>query len=124
MRGTRPLVIAGALAGFFGVMLSAIARHRPGTVYFETAVQFLLFHASALIGLAGLLGAGVVRPGIAAIAGLGLVVGLGLFCGDLAARDFLDRPLFSMAAPTGGSVLMTGWLLMGVAGLWRKPTRD
>ena len=124
MRGTRPLVIAGALAGFLGVMLSAIARHRPGTVYLETAAQFLLFHAPALIGLAGLLGAGVVRPGIAALAGLGLVVGLGLFCGDLAARDFLDRPLFSMAAPTGGSVLMAGWLLMGVAGLWRKPTRD
>jgi uncharacterized membrane protein YgdD (TMEM256/DUF423 family) len=124
MSRARALVVAGALVGFLGVMLSALARHRPGTMYLETAAQFLLFHGPALFGLAALLRTGVVRPGIAAAAGLGLVIGLGLFCGDLAARDFLDRPLFSMAAPTGGSVLMAGWLLIGVAGLWRMRPQD
>jgi uncharacterized membrane protein YgdD (TMEM256/DUF423 family) len=42
-----------------------------------------------------------------------------LFCGDLAARDFLGGTLFPMAAPTGGILLMAGWILTGAAALRR-----
>jgi uncharacterized membrane protein YgdD (TMEM256/DUF423 family) len=46
-------------------------------------------------------------------------IGLLLFCGDLACRDFLGQPLFAMAAPTGGTILMGGWLLLAVAAVWK-----
>ena len=113
-------VALGALAGLLGVALSAMARHREGLLYLETTAQFLLWHAPALFGLAALLGTGLVQPRIGAAAGIALVVGLALFCGDLAARDFLSRSLFPMAAPTGGTLLMIGWLLIGIAALWPK----
>jgi MYXO-CTERM domain-containing protein len=124
MNAARPLVVAGALAGFLGVMLSAVARHTPGTMYLETAAQFLLFHGAALVGLAALLANGVVERRLGAVAGWGLVLGLVLFCGDLASRDFFARPLFAMAAPIGGTVMMVGWILLGAAGLWRRRRTD
>jgi uncharacterized membrane protein YgdD (TMEM256/DUF423 family) len=34
-------------------------------------------------------------------------------------RAYRDAPLFPRAAPTGGFVLMLGWLLVAVAGLMR-----
>jgi uncharacterized membrane protein YgdD (TMEM256/DUF423 family) len=114
------LAALGALSGLLGVALSAMARHRDGLQYLETVAQFLLFHAPALFGLAALLAIGVAQPRIGAAAGIALVIGLALFCGDLAARDFLSGPLFPMAAPTGGTLLMIGWLLIGIAALWPK----
>lgn len=119
MKSVRPLVVAGALAGFLGVMLSAVARHRPGTVYLESVAQFLLFHAPVFLGLAALIGGRFVHPTAGAWAGGAVGLGLLLFCGDLASRDFLGQPLFAMAAPTGGTILMGGWILVGIAGLWR-----
>jgi uncharacterized membrane protein YgdD (TMEM256/DUF423 family) len=47
------------------------------------------------------------------------VLGLVLFCGDLAMRAFRGSALFPMAAPTGGFVLMAGWALIAVAALLR-----
>jgi uncharacterized membrane protein YgdD (TMEM256/DUF423 family) len=113
-------VALGALAGLLGVALSAMARHREGLLYLDTTAQFLLWHAPALFGLAALIGIELVQPRIGAAAGIALVVGLALFCGDLASRDFLSRSLFPMAAPTGGTLLMIGWLLIGIAALWPK----
>ena len=119
MRSARIVAGAGALAGFLGIMLSAVARHRPGTMYLELVAQFLLFHAPVFLGLAALLAAHVVHPRAGAWAAGAFGLGLILFCGDLASRDFLGQPLFAMAAPTGGTILMGGWLLIGIAGLWR-----
>jgi uncharacterized membrane protein YgdD (TMEM256/DUF423 family) len=120
MRSARALVGTGALAGFLGVVISAVARHRTGTMYLETVAQFLLFHAPVFLGLGALLGGRIVHPGAGCWAAGALGLGLILFCGDLASRDFLGQPLFAMAAPTGGTILMVGWLLVGIAGLWRK----
>jgi uncharacterized membrane protein YgdD (TMEM256/DUF423 family) len=120
MRSARALVVTGALTGFLGVMISAVARHRTGTLYLETVAQFLLFHAPVFLGLAALVGGRIVHPGAGLWAAGALGLGLILFGGDLAARDILGQPLFGMAAPTGGTILMGGWLLLGIAGLWRK----
>src|SRR4051794_12717458 len=100
MKGARAMIFAGALAGFFGVMLSAVARHREGTMYLETAAQFLLFHAPVFLALAVLAAGRTISPKAGSWTALALGVGLVLFCGDLACRDFLGRPLFAMAAPT------------------------
>jgi uncharacterized membrane protein YgdD (TMEM256/DUF423 family) len=113
----RLIVVAAALAGLLGVILSAVARHAERGAHLQSAAQFLLFHAPALLALTGMIAAGFLHAGAGRIAALALVLGLVLFCGDLASRDFLGRPLFPNAAPTGGFALMGGWLLIGIAAL-------
>nr|WP_276592726.1 MULTISPECIES: DUF423 domain-containing protein [unclassified Methylobacterium] len=105
-----------------GVALSAAAAHIPGADSLKTAAQFLLFHAPAILALIGLGAAGLTRPGLARGAAGLLVLGLILFCGDLAVRTWLLHPLFPMAAPTGGFALMGGWLVGLLCALVPVPT--
>ena len=113
----KALVIAAGLAGLAGTGLSAMAAHGPGGAQLDTAARFLLIHAAALIGLAALLSSETLSPGLGRIAGLALVLGLMLFCGDLIRRSLAGAALFPMAAPTGGILLMAGWGLIAVAAL-------
>ena len=115
---TRALIVLAALSGVLGVGLSAAAAHITGG-NLATAAQFLLFHAPALLALVALVGAGVLHPTLAQIAGYVLVLGLILFCGDLSRRAFSGVALFPRAAPAGGIVLMIGWLLVGISALLR-----
>lgn len=107
----RTLMAAACLAGLLGVAASAAAAHIAGADSLKTAAQFLLFHAPAIIAFAALASAGGVRPSLARAAAALLVLGLCLFCGDLAMRALLQRALLPMAAPTGGFALMAGWLV-------------
>lgn len=107
----RALAALACLAGLLGVALSAAAAHIPGADSLKTAAQFLLFHAPAILALIGFGTAGLARIGLARTASGLLVLGLILFCGDLSVRTWLQCPLFPMAAPTGGVVLMGGWLV-------------
>ncbi len=116
--GLRILIVLASLSGLLGVGLSAAAAHITGG-NLTTAAQFLLFHAPALLALAALITAGAVSPMLGQIAGYVLVLGLVLFCGDLSRRAFSGIALFPRAAPTGGIVLMIGWLLVGVSALLR-----
>lgn len=112
----RALIVLAALSGVLGVGLSAAAAHITGGSL-ATAAQFLLFHAPALLALAALASTGAIHPLLGPIAGYVLVLGLVLFCGDLSRRAFAEVPLFPRAAPTGGIMLMIGWLLVGAAAL-------
>jgi uncharacterized membrane protein YgdD (TMEM256/DUF423 family) len=115
---TRLLIALAGLTGALGVALSAAAAHITGG-NLATAAQFLLFHAPALLALAALIAAGAIHPTLAQIAGYVLVLGLVLFCGDLSRRAFADLPLFPRAAPTGGILLMLGWILVAASALLR-----
>jgi uncharacterized membrane protein YgdD (TMEM256/DUF423 family) len=114
----RILIVLAALSGLLGVGLSAAAAHVTGG-NLATAAQFLLFHAPALLALVALIGAGLLHPTLAQVAGYMMVLGLALFCGDLSRRAFSGAPLAPMAAPTGGILLMLGWLLVGLSALLR-----
>ncbi len=116
----RLLIVFGALAGFAGVALSAMARHASGAAYLQTVAQFLLFHAPVFLALAALVGTNLVHGTTGALAGAALLLGIALFCGDLASRNFLARPLFPRAAPTGGFAMMAGWLLILLSALLRR----
>lgn len=48
-----------------------------------------------------------------------LIAGVGLFCGDLAQRLFMGEKLFDFAAPTGGMLMVLGWLVVFLCGLKR-----
>ncbi|MFG5118114.1 DUF423 domain-containing protein [Methylorubrum sp. POS3] len=111
----RALAALAALTGLLGVAASAAAAHTSGGETLKTAAQFLLFHAPAILALVGFAAAGVTRGALTRAAAGALVLGLALFSGDLAMRALVGQPLFPMAAPTGGVVLMAGWLLAAVA---------
>ena len=111
----RILLALGALAGLLGVAASARAAHGAGADSLKTAAQFLLFHAPALLGLVALASTGATHRLLTRLAAATLVVGLALFSGDLALRALHGTALFAMAAPTGGVLLMGGWLLAAVA---------
>ena len=113
----RALVAIACLAGLLGVALSAAAAHIPGADSLKTAAQFLLFHAPALIAVTTLAATGLARPVLARAAAITLLIGVALFCGDLALRALAGTPLFPMAAPAGGTMLMLGWLVAVIAAL-------
>jgi uncharacterized membrane protein YgdD (TMEM256/DUF423 family) len=116
----RLLVVAAGLSGCLGVALSAAATHVTAGGQLLTAAQFLLFHAPALLVLGAFAASGALHPKVTRLAGYVLVLGLVLFCGDLSRRTFAGTALFPMAAPTGGTLLMIGWLLAGAAGILRQ----
>jgi uncharacterized membrane protein YgdD (TMEM256/DUF423 family) len=113
------LIVAGALAGLIGVALSAAAAHGPGGPNLETASRYLLLHAPVVLATVALARIEAINPGMGRIAGWAIVLGLVLFCGDLAMRGFRNVALFPMAAPIGGFVLMGGWGLLALAALAR-----
>lgn len=111
----RFLVLAAGLIGACGVALLAAASHQGGG-NLQTAASFMLFHASALLAI-GLASAVHVSGRILGIAGLVMLAGVLLFCGDLVLRDLAGERLFPMAAPTGGTLTILGWLGIGASAL-------
>lgn len=105
----RLFILAGGLSGAAGVALAAVAAHAGGG-YVGTASSFLLAHAPALLAI-GLLGGGRVRHAGGAV----LLLGLALFCGDLLLRHYVGERLFPMAAPTGGTLMILGWLAVAAS---------
>jgi uncharacterized membrane protein YgdD (TMEM256/DUF423 family) len=45
------------------------------------------------------------------------LLGAGLFAGDVALRAFVSHRLFPMAAPSGGIILVIGWLALAAAAI-------
>ncbi|MCA0400200.1 MAG: DUF423 domain-containing protein [Proteobacteria bacterium] len=114
----RALLLAAGLSGAAGVALSAAAAHVTGGATLATAGQFLLFHAPAFLALAALAKADAL-PRRFIILGAGLLaVGLVLFAGDLSVRVFFRFPLFPNAAPGGGILLISGWMMIALAGVF------
>jgi uncharacterized membrane protein YgdD (TMEM256/DUF423 family) len=112
-------ILAGlaSVVGLAGVALSALGAHGAGGPLLDTAARFLLVHAAALVGLAGLVASGNLSPRLGTLAGFAVLLGLALFCGDLVRRAYAGTALFPMAAPTGGFLLIAGWGLIGLAAL-------
>ncbi len=106
----RVLLALTGLCGLLGVAASAAAAHTSGGETLRTAAQFLLFHAPVVVGLTALAATGATRGLPTRLAGAAILVGLALFSGDLALRALAGTPLLPMAAPTGGVILMAGWL--------------
>jgi uncharacterized membrane protein YgdD (TMEM256/DUF423 family) len=52
-----------------------------------------------------------------------MLVGASLFSADIALRTMEGARLFPMAAPTGGTAMIVGWLLVAVSGFWELISR-
>jgi uncharacterized membrane protein YgdD (TMEM256/DUF423 family) len=110
------LLLIGALLAATGVMLGAFGAHAlRGTLgpaeagWWQTAVEYQMWHALALVALAG---APLRR--VAAPAAL-IAVGTLLFSGSLYAMALTGVRTLGMVTPVGGILLILGWLLLG----WR-----
>jgi uncharacterized membrane protein YgdD (TMEM256/DUF423 family) len=114
----RIAVILAGLMGALGVVLAAAAAHQPDATRLGSASSMLLFHASAVIGAALLTNHGFVQRYLGLLATYSFVLGAALFAGDLAMRQYAGHSLFTMAAPTGGTLLILSWLVLALAAAW------
>lgn len=113
----RPLILfVSGMMGAAGVALAAAASHGGDTLFLGSASAMCLAHAPVLLGL--YLGQKSVRT--ATLAGLVLGLGTIIFAGDLVSRHFLGDRLFAMAAPTGGTTMILGWLLVAAGAFFRR----
>ena len=113
MRGWwKCLTALAGLMGASGVGLAAAGAHRSGNPNVTTAAYFLLFHAAAIIALCA---RAPVRGWRAILVAASLLaLGVILFSGELAAHALADVGL-PFAAPTGGILLILGWLVAAIA---------
>lgn len=107
----------GSLAGFGAVAMAAYAAHGIGNPVSArivgSGVQMEGWHALALLGVA----LWAPRGGfLAHAAGVAFALGLVLFCGALYSLGVFGVSL-GLMAPTGGTLLMLGWLLLGASAL-------
>ncbi|WP_458759564.1 DUF423 domain-containing protein [Afipia sp. TerB] len=119
----RPAIILSGLMGAAGVALAAASAHQPDATRLASASSMLLFHASAVIGVAVLTARGLAHRCLGMIAVWGFIVGAGLFATDLVLRQYAGHSLFPMAAPTGGTLLILSWLTLALAAAWPRKTR-
>jgi len=110
----RLWVGAGALAGLTAVAMAAFAAHGlegdapAAREMVAQAVQMQGWHALALL----FCGVWSARAGwLADAAGAAFVIGLLAFCGGVYSLALFGTRLPNVA-PTGGTVLMLGWLLL------------
>ena len=120
MRPFRILIGLAAIMGADGVILAALSAHQADAARLGAASSMLLFHATAVLASVALAERALIHGRIAIAAGFGFVVASVLFAGDLTLRQFAGHSLFSMAAPTGGTLLIASWLLLAVGAAWPK----
>lgn len=118
----RLAVVLAGLMGAAGVALAAAAAHQPDATRLASGSSMLLFHASAVIGAVLLTAHGLARRSVGLVAIYGFIVGAALFSGDLASRQYAGHGLFTMAAPTGGTIMLLSWLVLALATLLPKRT--
>ncbi len=110
MNVTRLHMAVSALMGAGGVVFLAAAAHGGGIANVQTAGNFLLFHAPAIMAASVARRAMLLPMRLGAITISLLIVGVVLFAGDLALRGLADIRAFPLAAPLGGTLMIAGWL--------------
>jgi len=117
----RLIVLVAALLGALGVVLGAFGAHGlrqrltpEALALWQTAVQYHLWHALAMLG-AGLLAQQLPQQAWPrAAAGL-LFTGVALFSGSLYALALGAPRLLGAVTPLGGLALIAGWGCLAVA---------
>ncbi len=112
----RRILSTGAMLAGLGVALGAFGAHGLRAMldplrlgWWETAVQYQMWHA---IGLLAIGAAPLRRVGGAAML---LATGTGLFSGTLYLMALSDARWLGMITPVGGALMIAGWLLLA----WR-----
>jgi uncharacterized membrane protein YgdD (TMEM256/DUF423 family) len=116
----KALGVLDACAGLFGacgVASAAAAAHLPGGERLNAVALILLAHAAALLAITPRAKAGEASARLWLASAVALAVGAALFSSDVALLTLRGARLFPMAAPTGGTILILGWLVAFFAGI-------
>ena len=104
--------------GFLGVLAGAVGAHmiQPGlsevdSNSYNTSIVYLFVHTLALMGVAAVMSRGHANWPLK-IAGSAFLSGNLLFSGTILVRLVFDYRAPMFFAPTGGSLLMLGWLAL------------
>ena len=116
----RILIILAGVMGADGVILAAASAHQGDAARLAPASSMLLFHATAVLAVVALAGRGVIHARIGIASAFGLVIASAVFAGDLTLRQYAGHGLFPFAAPSGGTLLIVGWLALAVAAAWPR----
>ena len=106
---TYILAAIAALMGAAGVASAAAAAHAGANPTLATMSQMLMIHAAAILAVLALGRGGSNEVWFSVAAGM-MILGVGLFAGDLAARVWLGGKLFPFAAPLGGGLMIASWI--------------
>ncbi len=120
--------LAGGLLGFIGVAAGSFGAHglkdlleaNGQSANWETAVRYCLFHAVAIVAIAGLAatpGSGPASGLLAAAAGC-FVAGVLIFSGFLGVLALTGIRILGAIVPIGGVLLLAGWAVL-TAAIWR-----
>ena len=122
------LALWAALLGLCGVATAAAAAHVTSATSLNAAALILLSHAPAIIAILAVARSDFIAPRLALLSSVLLAIGATLFSSDIALRVLLSAPLFPMAAPAGGFILIFGWGFLAIGALThvvqRKSPRD
>jgi uncharacterized membrane protein YgdD (TMEM256/DUF423 family) len=116
----KALGVLDACAGLFGacgVASAAAAAHLPGGERLNAVALILLAHAAALLAITPRARPGEASARLWLASAVALAVGAALFSSDVALLTLRGARLFPMAAPTGGTILILGWLVAFFAGI-------
>ncbi|MEO8319682.1 MAG: DUF423 domain-containing protein [Bradyrhizobium sp.] len=119
-RAYRILIVLAAIMGADGVILAAASAHGAEASRLASASSMLLFHAAAVLGAVAVADRGLVHARLGMLSAFGFVIAASLFAGDLTLRQYAGHGLFPMATPTGGTMLIVSWLVLGIAAAWPK----
>ncbi len=116
MTSQQRLLIIGGIIGLLGVAIGAFGSHglstlleengRTGT--FDTAVQYHLIHAVALVLVAVLQGKSLSHPAFNR-AGYFFLAGVIFFSGSLYILAVFNLGFMGAIAPIGGTAFILGW---------------
>ena len=109
------LLLAG-LIGAAGVIFSAMAAHGDDQRLLGAAAAACMAQAPALLALS--IGWEKIRTALigAALIGSGCLI----FAGDLLFRTNFGHGLFPMSAPSGGLMMIAGWLAIATGAFLRR----
>ncbi len=122
MRQTwKAWVVLAAVNGLIAVAAGAYAAHglkAPDPVRanaFATGVDYQMWHALALFAVAWLAERPGGKPWLARLAGGAFTLGIAFFSGTLYVFGLNGTIWMSGAAPAGGALLMSGWILLALS---------
>lgn len=114
---------AGSLFGATGVALGAFGAHAlkarvpaDRLAIWQTATEYHLVHALALLAVGLLARAAPGTPGIT-LAGIGFSSGILMFSGSLYALVLLDIRWLGAITPIGGVLMIAGWVALATAAM-------
>ncbi len=113
-------IISGSIHGFLAVALGAFGAHALkailddyGTGIWDTAVQYQMFHATAIL-IIGVLMSTKLIGNVATLKWAAILMNLGIlfFSGSLYVLALSGIKTLGAITPIGGVLFLTGWILI------------